>query len=929
MRSLLLPGLFGTILLGAAALAAQPTTPPPPPAEQVAWVNQALPQHPSAEPRTPRRLLITARTEGFVHDSIPIGLVALSRLGEHTGAYSPEIDHEMSAFTAENLRRFDAILFLSTTQLAFADPAARTALLDFVNGGGGLIGIHAASDNFPSWPEGQALIGGVFHSHPWFAGDTSAVKLDDPTHPLNAAFHNQGFWIRDEIYQIVGPYSRDHQRVLMSLDMARPQNQRPSAQIVRTDADFPIGWIHTHGKGRIFYSSLGHNAEVFWTPQVLRHWLDGIQFALGDLDASTAPSGSLAPAPTPALAPIHPCTFLETATRHREQAAALTPAALDKIVHLTPDADPSALLPLDSALRSSHPATRTAAIASLHDLATHPNLTDSAANLLAERLGTFGGEAAVPLLSTWSASPHRAAAALSALSRRSGAAADRALVEALTRAPLTQRAAVLDALGRRRLAHADRAIARHIRESDTNIALAALDALGRIATPRALRALERYRPPSPTHAHTALWARIHALHTLLAESRHREASRLLKALRALPEHDLAAHSALQRAWLRLEPSSALPSLLPILSRPALGARLLRPWLEAALASPQPTAWIERLATSQSQLPRDVQLHLPSHCEQLANPTLLPLVLHSLQATDPAQRHAAFAALAAIGSPAQPELLVAALSQPADRETAAEALIAWRSADCEKCLVATLPAASDEVHAALLHILARRNHRPALALMFAAAASDNRALRSAGFRGLATLAIGEDLDAILALRAKLTPADYRLWQGALRTAVRGRDDVEATLQRLQAEVHASSAPLRNAFLHAIVGFETPESSALVTTLLENPDADFRRDLVRVLASARNETSLQLIDVAEEDPDLTLHALALRGYLDTLALRHARWLPTIMGYQRAGVAARRMEEREAAIARLTTGFWGAAFPAQVASELRDLPLAKSRP
>ncbi len=141
------------------------------------------------------------------------------------------------------------------------------------------------------------MIGGVFDGHPWGAGDTSAVKNDDPEHPLNAAFGGKGFWIKDEIYQIGGPYGRDKQRVLLSLDMAQPRNARPGAKL-RADNDFPISWIKTlPSGGRVFYCSLGHNEDIYETPEILRHYLAGIQFALGDLKVDSAPAASN-PAPS-------------------------------------------------------------------------------------------------------------------------------------------------------------------------------------------------------------------------------------------------------------------------------------------------------------------------------------------------------------------------------------------------------------------------------------------------------------------------------------------------------------------------------------------------------------------------------------------------------------------------------------------------------
>ena len=282
---------------------------PPLKSEDVSKIQAALPQT-AAKPARPRRLLVFFRTEGYVHASIPYANEAFRDMGQKTGAFTADFSDDMAVFTAENLKRYDAVLFNSTTKLAFNDASQRQAVLDFVKSGKGLIGIHAAADNFYTWPEGQALLGGKFESHPWHAEDIEAVKLDEPAHPLAAAFGGKGFWINDEIYQITGPYDRSKVRVLLSLDMSKPQNERDAKQIVRQDHDFPISWIkNVDGGGRVFYCSIGHNPSIYWTPQLLQFYLAGIQFALGDLSVDAMPSASLLPSPKPAPAAETPASL--------------------------------------------------------------------------------------------------------------------------------------------------------------------------------------------------------------------------------------------------------------------------------------------------------------------------------------------------------------------------------------------------------------------------------------------------------------------------------------------------------------------------------------------------------------------------------------------------------------------------------------------
>jgi len=252
-----------------------------------AKIAAAMPSSPVAKPEKARKVLVFSLCKGFKHSCIPTAIKTLEVMGRKTGAFETEFSCDMSAFTAGNLARFDALILNNTTKLT-PDEDQRKAIMDFVKDGKGIVGIHAASDNFYSWPEGAEMMGGLFDGHPWTAGGTWAVKLDEPDHPLDKSFGGKGFKVKDEIYQVKSPYSREKLRVLLSLDMSDPATDRVGGK-KRTDNDNPIAWIRSYGKGRVFYSSLGHNNEIYWNPAILGHYLAGIQYALGDLTVDDNP----------------------------------------------------------------------------------------------------------------------------------------------------------------------------------------------------------------------------------------------------------------------------------------------------------------------------------------------------------------------------------------------------------------------------------------------------------------------------------------------------------------------------------------------------------------------------------------------------------------------------------------------------------------
>ena len=126
------------------------------------------------------------------------------------------------------------------------------------------------------------MIGGCFAGHPWNAGGKWPFFLEDDKHPVNAAFKEKEFTFSDEIYQYKG-YDRSKLRILIGLDSVKSGKKGNSPT-----NDYPVSWVRSYGKGRLFYSNFGHNKATWWTPFMLQHFLDGIQWALGDIDGPSA-----------------------------------------------------------------------------------------------------------------------------------------------------------------------------------------------------------------------------------------------------------------------------------------------------------------------------------------------------------------------------------------------------------------------------------------------------------------------------------------------------------------------------------------------------------------------------------------------------------------------------------------------------------------
>jgi len=261
-----------------------------------------------AKPEKPRRLLVFSVSHGYFHSSIPYGKKAATLMGEATGAFEATVSDDPALFAPDRLCDFDAVLFNNTNRDAFRpanfknlsaaekkqaearDAHLKASFQKWLADGHGLAAIHAAVAAFRQWPEYGNIIGARFCNHPWGAGSKVPMKVEDSGHPLCAAFDVPRFTIVDEIYQLNPPYSRWRCRVLVSVDTGRADMKKVRRHIRRTDGDFAITYIKPYKNGRVFYNAWGHMHELYWNPMVLQHWLDGIQWALGDLEADATPS---------------------------------------------------------------------------------------------------------------------------------------------------------------------------------------------------------------------------------------------------------------------------------------------------------------------------------------------------------------------------------------------------------------------------------------------------------------------------------------------------------------------------------------------------------------------------------------------------------------------------------------------------------------
>ncbi|GGR61331.1 type 1 glutamine amidotransferase [Nocardioides luteus] len=215
-------------------------------------------------------VLVFSKTAGFRHDSIPDGIAAIERLGAEND-FTVTATEDAAVFNDEDLAAYEAVLWLSTTGDVL-DEGQQAAFERYIRGGGGYVGVHAASDTEYDWPWYGGLVGAYFAGHP--AQQTATVKVHG--HSTAATKGLPPRWTRFDEWYSFRDRPAPSVRVLADLD-ERSYDPAPFAM----GNPHPIAWCHRYDGGRAFYTGMGHTTESYTEPEFLSHLLGGIQMAAG------------------------------------------------------------------------------------------------------------------------------------------------------------------------------------------------------------------------------------------------------------------------------------------------------------------------------------------------------------------------------------------------------------------------------------------------------------------------------------------------------------------------------------------------------------------------------------------------------------------------------------------------------------------------
>jgi type 1 glutamine amidotransferase len=304
-----LPLLALAAVLCSHAFGQQAKIPPihPPDDAWRAKVAGLAPAKPRVAPKSPRKVLMASLATGYCHEVIPHVKVVIDTLAK-TGAFEVTHSDDPAMFEPDKLAGFDAVIlnntctknpkrnwFIDVLEMDKSlDEARRNekaaalekSLIDFVARGKGVVAIHGAIVFLNESQDFSNMMGGSFVMHPKL--EELTLKLVEPDHPLLKAFDGKPFTHVDEAYLFNKAYADKNFRPLLEIDM---DTLEPKALKALKGDRRHVSWIKSHGKGRVFYCSPSHRPESYEHQNMLQYYLDGIQYALGDLECDDSPIG--------------------------------------------------------------------------------------------------------------------------------------------------------------------------------------------------------------------------------------------------------------------------------------------------------------------------------------------------------------------------------------------------------------------------------------------------------------------------------------------------------------------------------------------------------------------------------------------------------------------------------------------------------------
>jgi type 1 glutamine amidotransferase/HEAT repeat protein/sugar phosphate isomerase/epimerase len=834
-------------------------------AEERARVEEALPRQAPAKPKQARKLLVMDVQIAYGgHRSIPAVNLALEQMGKITGAYEAVFNNDLDNLKYPAIKQYDAVFLNNTVGMIFVDPDVREGMVRFVREGGGLAGIHGTSHASMDWTELSEMTGAWRGVHRE-ATEQATVKIEDPGSPLTAAFGGKEFVYQDEFFRFpVGPYSREKLRVLLSIDVEKTDMNQglPCAQpCARADNDYAISWIRSYGKGRVFFSTLGHNPTLFTTPPLAAHFLAAIQFILGDLEADTTPSAKAATAASqPRQLP-----------RARHTADEMEPL-LARIAAYECGADPDPVISfgelvedllgaVEEPARTTEPRRPAGPVRASERRRTlearllrflQSDATAAGKEVAFRQLSLVGTDASVAVLAPMLVRAETAEPARFALAAIPGAAADEALRKSLGGAPNDRiKTGIVNSLGERRDEKAVPLLAGLVSPGNPGITAAAAAALGNIGSREALDALAAARKKAGP-AREFVSEGYLACADRTAERGDKAAAIAVYRQMLAPGEPRRLRTRALTGLTRVNSKAAVPVLTAEIDSKD---REMQAAAVKLLSSIPGTEITNAMAGKYPKLPPSGQVQLLTALAAREDTAAKPTILAALKSTSPAVRAAALAGLGRLGDESSVPVLAeaAASGQALEQAAARRSLYSLRGPGIDKALIAAMGSSAGKVKTELITAAGERGAAGAADALAKAAQESDPEVRRAALLALRNVGGTGQTAALLDLLLQARSAsERRAVTQTLGTVLRRAQP--APISGVIAAYHAQAQlSVRLSLLDVMGQVSSQEALELLRRDIRDQNPEIARGAILALTAWDNSTPLMdLLEFARTAP-----------------------------------------------------------------------------
>lgn len=227
-----------------------------------------------------KALIYTKNGKGYVHDNLPTAVACFEKLGKQYG-FQTVVSDDPSVFNTENLKTFSVLIFTSTNNDVFDTDEQRLAFRQYIEAGGGFVGVHSVLGTERNWTWFKMMLGGTFAWHPKF--QKLKLQVIDPDHPSVADVPM--LWEKeDECYFQKELYPGIH--TVLAHDITA-LNQNESEKIQANAGTFnkyyPAAWYQNYDGGIIWITALGHDKKDYEDPTFINHIFQGLKYVVSEL----------------------------------------------------------------------------------------------------------------------------------------------------------------------------------------------------------------------------------------------------------------------------------------------------------------------------------------------------------------------------------------------------------------------------------------------------------------------------------------------------------------------------------------------------------------------------------------------------------------------------------------------------------------------